>query len=127
MKKSFVLKFLVLIILAIGFISTAHASSALELLKDNGINPKVVLYLQTPPSEKELVLILKKLNLEAKEMLRKGEAEFKELKLSDSSKSEEDLIKAMINFPKLMERPIIINRDRAVIGRPPENVLKIIK
>jgi len=100
---------------------------ALELLKDNGINPKVVLYLQTPPSEKELVLILKKLNLEAKELLRKGEAEFKELKLSDSSKSEEDLIKAMIKFPKLMERPIIINRDRAVIGRPPENVLKIIK
>ena len=100
---------------------------ALELLKDNGINPKVVLYLKTPPSEKELVLILKKLNLEAKELLRKGEAAFKELKLSDSSKSEEDLIKAMINFPKLMERPIIINRDRAVIGRPPENVLKIIK
>ena len=100
---------------------------ALELLKDNGINPKVVLYLQTPLSEKELVLILKKLNLEAKELLRKGEAEFKELKLSDSSKSEEDLIKAMIKFPKLMERPIIINRDRAVIGRPPENVLEIIK
>ena len=100
---------------------------ALELLKDNGINPKVVLYLQTPPSEKELVLILKKLNLEAKDLLRKGEAEFKELKLSDSSKSEEDLIKAMINFPKLMERPIIINRDKAVIGRPPENVLEIIK
>ena len=100
---------------------------ALELLKDNGINPKVVLYLQTPLSEKELVLILKKLNLEAKDLLRKGEAEFKELKLSDSSKSEEDLIKVMINFPKLMERPIIINRDRAVIGRPPENVLEIIK
>ena len=100
---------------------------ALELLKDNGINPKVVLYLQTPLSEKELVLILKKLNLEAKDLLRKGEAEFKKLKLSDSSKSEEDLIKAMINFPKLMERPIIINRDRAVIGRPPENVLEIIK
>ncbi len=99
---------------------------ALELLKDNGINPKVVLYLQTPPSEKELVLILKKLNLEAKDLLRKGEAEFKELKLSDSSKSEEELIKAMINFPKLMERPIIINRDRAIIGRPPENVLEII-
>ena len=99
----------------------------MELLKDNGINPKVVLYLQTPLSEKELVLILKKLNLEAKDLLRKGEAEFKELNLSDSSKSEEDLIKAMINFPKLMERPIIINRDRAVIGRPPENVLEIIK
>ena len=99
----------------------------LELLKDKGIDPKVILYLETPPSEKELVLILKKLNMEARELLRKGEAEFKELKLSDSSKSEEDLIKAMINFPKLMERPIIINRDRAVIGRPPENVLEIIK
>ena len=99
----------------------------LELLKDKGIDPKVILYLETPPSKKELVLILKKLNMEARELLRKGEAEFKELKLSDSSKSEEDLIKAMINFPKLMERPIIINRDRAVIGRPPENVLEIIK
>ena len=99
----------------------------LELLKDKGIDPEVILYLETPPSEKELVLILKKLNMEARELMRKGEAEFKELKLSDSSKSEEDLIKAMINFPKLMERPIIINRDRAVIGRPPENVLEIIK
>lgn len=99
----------------------------LELLKDKGIDPKVILYLETPPSEKELVLILKKLNMEARELLRKGEAEFKELKLSDSSKSEEDLIKAMVHFPKLMERPIVIYGDRAVIGRPPENVLKIIK
>ena len=99
----------------------------LELLKDKGIDPKVILYLETPPSEKELVLILKKLNMEAKELLRKGEAEFKEQNLSDASKSEEDIIQAMVHFPKLMERPIIINRDRAVIGRPPENVLEIIK
>ena len=100
---------------------------ALELLKDNGINPKVVLYLQTPPSEKELVLILKKLNMEARELVRKGEVEFKEQNLSDISKSEEDIIQAMVHFPKLMERPIVIYGDRAVIGRPPENVLKIIK
>ena len=99
----------------------------LELLKDKGIDPKVILYLETPPSEKELVLILKKLNMEARELLRKGEAEFKEQNLSDTSKSEEDVIQAMVNFPKLMERPIVIYGDRAVIGRPPENVLKIIK
>ena len=99
----------------------------LELLKDKGIDPKVILYLETPPSEKELVLILKKLNMEAKELLRKGEAEFKEQNLSDTSKSEEDIIQAMVHFPKLMERPIIIYGDRAVIGRPPENVLKIIQ
>jgi arsenate reductase len=99
----------------------------LELLKDKGIDPKVILYLETPPSEKELVLILKKLNMEAKELLRKGEAEFKEQNLSDASKSEEDIIQAMVHFPKLMERPIVIYGDRAVIGRPPENVLKIIK
>ena len=99
----------------------------LELLKDKGIDPKVILYLETPPSEKELVLILKKLNMEARELLRKGEVEFKEQNLSDTSKSEEDVIQAMVNFPKLMERPIVIYGDRAVIGRPPENVLKIIK
>ena len=99
----------------------------LELLKDKGIDPEVILYLETPPSEKELVLILKKLNMEAREILRKGEAEFKEQNLSDTSKSEEDIIQAMVHFPKLMERPIVIYGDRAVIGRPPENVLKIIK
>jgi len=99
----------------------------LELLKDKGIDPKVILYLETPPSEKELVLILKKLNMEARELLRKGEVEFKEQNLSDTSKSEEDIIQAMVHSPKLMERPIVIYGDRAVIGRPPENVLKIIK
>jgi arsenate reductase len=99
----------------------------LELLKDKGIDPKVILYLETPPSEKELVLILKKLNMEARELLRKGEAEFKEQNLSDASKSEEDIIQAMVHFPKLMERPIVIYGDRAIIGRPPENVLKIIQ
>jgi arsenate reductase len=99
----------------------------LELLKDKGIDPKVILYLETPPSEKELVLILKKLNMEARELLRKGEAEFKEQNLSDASKSEEDIIQAMVHFPKLMERPIVIYGYRAVIGRPPDNVLKIIK
>ena len=99
----------------------------MELLKEKGINPDIVLYLETPPSEKQLESILKKLNFKARDLLRKGEAEFKEQNLSDTSKSKEDIIQAMVHFPKLMERPIVIYGDRAVIGRPPENVLKIIK
>ncbi len=70
---------------------------------------------------------MKKLNFKARDLLRKGEAEFKEQNLSDQSKSEQDLISAMIEFPKLIERPIVIYGERAVIGRPPENVLEIIK
>jgi len=99
----------------------------LELLKEKGINPDIILYLQTPPSEKQLASILKKLNYRARDLLRKGEAEFKEQNLSDQSKSEQDLIRAMIEFPKLIERPIVIYGERAIIGRPPENVLEIIK
>ena len=99
----------------------------LELLKEKGINPKIILYLEKPPSEKQLVSILKKLNYGARDLLRKGEAEFKEHNLSDESKSEQDLIRAMIEFPKLIERPIVIYGERAIIGRPPENVLEIIK
>ena len=99
----------------------------LELLKEKGINPDIVLYLETPPSEKQLESILKKLNFKARDLLRKGEAEFKEQHLSDQSKSEQDLIRAMIEFPKLIERPIVIHGERAIIGRPPENVLEIIK
>ena len=83
--------------------------------------------METPPSEKQLTSILKKLNFKARDLLRKGEAEFKEQHLSDQSKSEQDLIRAMIEFPKLIERPIVIYGERAIIGRPPENVLEIIK
>ena len=99
----------------------------MELLNEKVINPDIVLYLETPPSEKQLELILKKLNFKARDLLRKGEAEFKEQNLSDQSKSDQDLIRAMIEFPKLIERPIVIYGERAIIGRPPENVLEIIK
>jgi len=99
----------------------------LDLLKEKGINPEIILYLETPPSETQLISILKKLKLEPRDLMRKGEAEFKEQNLLDESKSEKDLIRAMIECPKLIERPIVIYGERAVIGRPPENVLKIIK
>lgn len=98
----------------------------LELLNKEGINPEIVLYLETPPSEDDLVLILEKLDMKARELLRKVETEYKEQNLSDPLKSEAEIIKAMVNFPKLIERPIVIHKNNAVLGRPPENVLKII-
>lgn len=98
----------------------------MKILEENGISPSVVLYLNTPPSRVELVSMLEKLKLSPRDILRKGEAVFKELNLSDPSKSDEELIAAMIAQPILMERPIVIAGSRAVIGRPPENVLNLI-
>ena len=104
----------------------SKSRQTLELLKKKGINPEIILYLETPPSEEDLILILKKLKMKARELLRKVEIDYKEQNLSDPLKSETDIIKAMINFPKLIERPIIIHKNKAVLGRPPENVLNII-
>ncbi|HIB75539.1 MAG TPA: arsenate reductase (glutaredoxin) [Gammaproteobacteria bacterium] len=98
----------------------------LELMKEKGLDPEIILYLETPPSEKDIALILDKLGMKALELLRKGETEYKELNLSDPSKSEEEIIQAMVKFPKLIERPIVITQQRAIIGRPPENVLNLI-
>lgn len=104
----------------------SKSRQSLKLLEENGISPSVVLYLNTPPSRDELMAILEKLSLSPREVLRKGEAVFKELNLSDPSKSDEELIAAMIAHPILIERPIVVAGERATIGRPPENVLDLI-
>jgi len=98
----------------------------LELMKEKGLDPEIILYLETPPSEKDIALILDKLGMNARELLRKGETEYKELNLSDPSNSEEEIIQAMVKFPKLIERPIVTYQKRAIIGRPPENLLNLI-
>ena len=95
-------------------------------MKEKGLDPEIILYLDTPPSKKDITLILDKLGMKAPELLRKGETEYKELNLSNPSKSEEEIIQAMVKFPNLIERPIVITQQRAIIGRPPENVLKLI-
>ena len=105
----------------------SKSRQTLALIEDNKQEFTVVEYLKTPLSEGEIQNLLNLLTVTPIEMMRIKEAEFKEQNLSDASKSEEDIIQAMVHFPKLMERPIVIYGDRAVIGRPPENVLKIIK
>ena len=68
----------------------------------------------------------KQAKIDAFDLLRKGEPEFKELNLADKSKSEDEILEAMIKFPKLIERPIVISEKEAILGRPPENVLKLL-
>lgn len=96
------------------------------LLQAQGCSPEVVLYLTTPPTAKQLQQLLVKLGFSARQLLRKTEALYKELNLADTTLSETALINAMIAHPILIERPIFIQGDSAVIGRPPETVLSIL-
>lgn len=98
----------------------------LELLKERGIEPKVVEYLKNPPSEAELKEILKKLGMFAHELMRTNEPEYMQLGLMNSRYTEDGLIEIMVKHPKLIERPIVVVGEKAAIGRPPENVLAIL-
>ncbi len=104
----------------------SKSRQTLQLLQENGVEPEVVEYLKVPPSKTRLKQILKMLGLKPRELMRRNEAEYKELGLADESLTQEQLIDAMLATPKLIERPIVINGDKAVIGRPPENVLEIL-
>lgn len=104
----------------------SKSRGALELLEARGLQPTVVRYLETPPTAAELTALLAKLKLSARELLRTGEYEYKALNLADASLTEAQLIAAMVEHPKLIERPILIAGDKAVIGRPPERVLELL-
>lgn len=104
----------------------SKSREALTLLEANGCEPEIFLYLNTPPTVQQLKALLASLNINARQLVRKTENIYKELNLADEKLSEAALIKAMIANPTLIERPIFINGDKAVVGRPPENVLTIL-
>ena len=104
----------------------AKSREALTLLQAHTQQITVVLYLENPPTSKALKELLVMLNINARQLLRKSEDTYKELNLADEKLSEAALIKAMVSNPKLIERPIAINGNKAIIGRPPENVLSIL-
>jgi arsenate reductase len=105
----------------------SKSRETLALLQEKGIEPEVVLYLDTPPDVQTLKAVLKKLGMgSARELMRRKEDLYKELNLADVQLSEEQLLRAMVDHPKLIERPIVINGEQARIGRPPEAVLEII-
>lgn len=103
----------------------SKSRQTLALIEEKGITPTIVFYLKTPPNSKTIKDILNKLGVNARDIMRKGEEEYKVNQLDDASLSEEALIEAMATFPKLIERPIVVHAEKAVIGRPPENVLKL--
>ena len=104
----------------------SKSRATLALLQEKGYQPTIRLYLEDPPDRNELRAILGKLGLDARELLRKGESEYRELGLADPSLDEDSLIDAMATHPRLIERPIVLKGDHAAIGRPPESVLDIL-
>ena len=104
----------------------SKSRTTLQLLKDNGVKPEVILYLDSPPDAKLLTSILSKLNMQPRELMRKGQQEYKDMGLDDTQLGNEELIAAMLKTPILIERPIVLANGKACIGRPPEAVLKIL-
>ncbi|NQY26913.1 MAG: arsenate reductase (glutaredoxin) [Piscirickettsiaceae bacterium] len=104
----------------------SKSRQTLALIEEQGITPEIIDYLKSPPTIDVLNSILKQLNITARQLLRKGEAIYKELNLSDSSLTDKQLIQAMCDNPKLIERPIVIKNGKAKLGRPPEAVLEIL-
>ena len=104
----------------------SKSRQTLQLLQEQGIEPKIRLYLEDSPSAKEIKDILTKLSITARELLRKSEDAYTENQLSNKDLSDAALINAMVEFPKLIERPIVIKGDQAKLGRPPEQVLEIL-
>lgn len=105
----------------------SKSRQTLALIQENGIEPNIRLYLDSPPTAAALKSTLAMLGISARELLRKGEEDYKVNGLGDTSLSEKALIAAMVKFPKLIERPIVISKGKAVLGRPPENVLTLLK
>jgi len=103
----------------------SKSRQTLKILTDNGIEPEILEYLIDVPTIEELKTVLKKLGLAPIQILRKGEAVFKE-KYKGQDLSDDQWLAAMVENPKLIERPIVINGNKAVLGRPPENVLELI-
>lgn len=104
----------------------SKSRQTLALLEQQGIEPEVILYLETPPDSAALIDLLQKLDLSPRALMRKGEQEYKDNNLKNLALSDHDLIKAMVQYPKLIERPIVVSNHQARIGRPPESVLDII-
>jgi arsenate reductase (glutaredoxin) len=104
----------------------SKSRATLALLQEHGIEPVVVEYFKTPPSAEELKALLGKLKLKPIELVRKGEDAYRDA-FGEKTPTDAELIAAMVKHPVLIERPIVVKGDRAVIGRPPENVLALLK
>jgi arsenate reductase len=106
--------------------SCSKSRATLQILEENNVEPEIILYQETPPDVDQLTSILKKLGMKPRELMRKGQSEYKEMGLNNEQLSDSELIEAMIKAPILIERPIVLANNKASIGRPPESVLEIL-
>ena len=104
----------------------SKSRATLQILEENGIEAEIILYQDTPPDVTQLKSILRKLKMQPRDLMRKGQSEYKEMGLADGQLSDEQLITAMLEAPILIERPIVLANGKAAIGRPPESVLEIL-
>ena len=104
----------------------SKSRETLQIIKNNGIQPIVVEYLKVPLKKSELDNISRLLNKRPKDFIRKNEVDFKENNIKNIIENDVALINEMVKFPKIIERPIVIFGNKAVIGRPPEKVLEIL-
>lgn len=104
----------------------SKSRQTLQLLQDNNVSPKVVEYLKTPLNKSQLTELISKLGISVRDIIRKSEQDYKDCALSNSDLSDDALLNAIVEAPKLMQRPIVVNGNKAAIGRPPENVLEIL-
>ncbi len=104
----------------------SKSRQTLALLRERGFEPEIIEYMKTPPEHQELKRIIDRLGLKVREVMRTGEAEFRENGLDDKTLDDDALIQAMCQHPRLIQRPIIIVDERARIGRPPESVIEIL-
>ncbi|MDD7805668.1 MAG: arsenate reductase (glutaredoxin) [Endozoicomonas sp. (ex Botrylloides leachii)] len=104
----------------------SKSRQTLALLEEKGIDPEIILYLETPPNIDTLAKVLTQLQLSPRQLLRTGEEEYKTLGLNDLSLSDDKILAAMTKNPRLIQRPIVIHNNQARIGRPPEQVLEIL-
>ena len=104
----------------------SKSRQTLQILKDNDCNTEIILYLETAIDQSVLEGVIKKISLSPRELLRKGEQEFADNDLKNKNLSDEEIIEFMVKHPKLIERPIVIKGNKAILGRPPANVLELI-
>lgn len=104
----------------------SKSRATMKILEEKGIAPRIIEYLETPPDAATLDIFLGKLGMEPRDLMRKGEAPYKELDLGNEARTRDELIAAMVENPILIERPIVVNGKKIALGRPPENVLDIL-
>ena len=105
----------------------SKSRQTLTILEDNGIDVDIIEYLKESPNKKTLLQIINLLDIKPRDLMRKGETVYKEKHLNRENLTDDDLVQFMVDNPILIERPIVYDDNRAIIGRPPENVLIFLK